>query len=467
MDQELTIKYTPITELIPAAYNPRKISELELSKLINSIQKNGFIEPCVVNKDHTIIGGHQRVKAASKLGMASVPCIFVDIPKEQEKSLNLALNRIGGEFETAMLAALLEGMSEEARKDSGFEEDEITDLLGKELDQEKKRNGILLERFLIPPFSVLDTRQGYWQDRKRTWISMGIESEVGRDKDLLGYGHINPQLEGTSIFDPVLCEVVYRWFSPLGAKVLDPFAGGSVRGITAARLGREYTGVDLRAEQIESNREQAKKVIGQNEKMPRWEASDSLNIQTVAQGEYDMIFSCPPYADLEVYSDLPNDLSTMEYDQFKETYRQIIARSVAMLKENRFACFVVGDVRSPNGTYRNFVSDTIQAFKDAGMELYNEMVIINAAGTLPYRVGRQFEGSRKIGKMHQNALVFWKGDPDQIAETMGDYFAGERKLAEAYSKVLIFLKGDPVKATIDAGPIKIDDEAFLQGGSTA
>ena len=61
---------------------------------------------------------------------------------------------------------------------------------------------------------------------------------------------------GTSIFDPVLCELAYTWFSPPGGVVLDPFAGGSVRGIIAAALGRKYIGIDLRPEQVQANEEQ-------------------------------------------------------------------------------------------------------------------------------------------------------------------------------------------------------------------
>ena len=65
-----------------------------------------------------------------------------------------------------------------------------------------------------------------------------------------------PTASGTSIFDPVLCEIAYRWFCPQGGTVLDPFAGGSVRGIVASRLGRRYVGIELRPEQVEANRAQ-------------------------------------------------------------------------------------------------------------------------------------------------------------------------------------------------------------------
>ena len=168
-----------------------------------------------------------------------------------------------------------------------------------------------------------------------------------------------------SIFDPVLCEVLYWWFCPINGNVLDPFAGGSVRGIVAAMLGYQYTGIDLSARQIEANRQQAEDLLTENK--PTWIVGDSKDIMTLAPGEYDFVFSCPPYADLEVYSDDPRDLSTMEYEEFLTIYREIIGESVRRLKDNRFAAFVVGDVRDSKGNYRNFVSETIGAFIDAGV----------------------------------------------------------------------------------------------------
>jgi DNA modification methylase len=223
---------------------------------------------------------------------------------------------------------------------------------------------------------------------------------------------------GTSIFDPVICELAYRWFTPVGGNVLDPFAGGSVRGILASLLGRQYTGIDLRPEQAQANEEQGKTICKAN--YPKWLVGDSQNIQSLAQGEYDFIFSCPPYADLERYSDDPRDLSTMEYADFLTIYRKIIAESCAMLKEDRFACFVVGDVRDrQTGNYRNFPADTIQAFRDAGLELYNDAILVTAVGSLPIRVGKQFASSRKLGKTHQNVLVFIKGDAARASEACG------------------------------------------------
>lgn len=71
---------------------------------------------------------------------------------------------------------------------------------------------------------------------------------------------------------------------------------------------------------------------------------------------------------------------------------------------------MVGDIRDDNGHYRNFVSHTIDAFQRAGLHLYNEVILITAIGSLPIRITKQFESGRKLGKTHQNILVFVKGD---------------------------------------------------------
>ena len=140
--------------------------------------------------------------------------------------------------------------------------------------QIKAKAGALVARYIVPPYSVLDARQGYWMERKKRWLKLGIESELGRAGELifhrsaqsptiyemrnrmrveLGRDPTWDEIEahakatglkmmtGTSIFDPVLTEIAYRWFCPRQGAILDPFAGGSVRGIVASKLGRRYT----------------------------------------------------------------------------------------------------------------------------------------------------------------------------------------------------------------------------------
>lgn len=232
---------------------------------------------------------------------------------------------------------------------------------------------------------------------------------------------------GTSIFDPVLCELAYRWLCAPGGVVLDPFAGGSVRGIVASRLGRSYVGVDLREEQVLANRAQADAICV--DPMPQWHVGDSRNIRGIAHDvQADFVFSCPPYADLEVYSDDPQDLSTLSYPDFRSAYFQIIEETAALLKPDRFACFVVGEVRGKDGNYYGFVPDTIEAFRRAGLGYYNEIILVTAAGSLPIRAGKQFQATRKVGKTHQNVLVFVKGDAKRATAAIGDVEFGGLEL---------------------------------------
>lgn len=254
------------------------------------------------------------------------------------------------------------------------------------------------------------------------WVQQKIE-----EGEINGGMAVNQS--GTSIFDPVLTELAYRWFCPPNGSILDPFAGGSVRGIVAAHLGYKYTGLDLRVEQIAANIEQGERLTPDN--MPTWIVGDSA--QDLPAGPFDMVFSCPPYVDLEVYSDNPLDISTMSYADFLAVYRSIIAQSVARLRDDRFACFVVGDVRDKKGFYRNFVSDTIAAFQDAGALLYNEAILVTAVGSLPIRVSKQFSSGRKLGKTHQNVLCFFKGNPKTIRDNLGEVEVTD--IAEEYGEV--------------------------------
>lgn len=330
-----------------------------------------------------------------------------------------------------------------------------------------RADSVLGERFGIVPFTVLDARQGDWQERKRRWLSLGLKSEVGRGDNLLrfsdsvrletgksaadvpgvpaipgggsgrnsaclyktadGYEAVNKNLgktfgtegnlsdsTGTSIFDPVVAELMYRWFSAPGDHVLDPFAGGSVRGIVASAMQRTYHGIELREEQVSANEAQRAVLLEDMKHQPEWWQADSESALPLFRPEfYDFILSCPPYGDLECYSDLPEDLSTLSWDGFREKYARIIRLSVSRLKRDRFAAFVVGNFRDRvgGGFYRDLVGETIRAFESSGAGFYNEAVLVTSVGSLPMRINAQWRKSRKLGRTHQNILVFCKGDP--------------------------------------------------------
>ena len=312
---------------------------------------------------------------------------------------------------------------------------EEVDLFGNKIEKDV----ILRELFLENPFTILDAKSGNWQNRKKNWIKKGIRSEIGRDKETtkgqdtsIRMGSTSTKnkaiISGTdmyrkisktdgynnrdcyiSVFDPALCELMYKWFCPTGGSVIDPFAGGSVRGIVGNYLGYKYTGIDIRQEQIDSNREQALEILSVNNQ-PQWYVGDSnvvLGELKKNNNKYDMCLSCPPYGNLEIYSDLDGDISNMPYEDFLVAYRSIIAKTCSMLKEGAFAIFVVGEFRDKKGNYVGFVPDTIKAFMDCGMNYYNEAILSTPFVSASIRAKGNM-ATKKLVKVHQNILMFKK-----------------------------------------------------------
>lgn len=458
--------------------NPRTLTQAQAEQLNASLTKFNLVEIPAIDLDNRIIAGHQRVTILLALGRGDEE-IDVRVPnrkltEEEYQEYNLRSNKNTGEWDFEKLA----NINAELLKLVGFSDKD----LGLEPPSETPS---IKDRFLFSPFTILDSRRGEWMERKDQWIKLGIQSELGRGdnitfsrssqspevyslrNEMRAASGLDPTWEeveaeaarrgvkmlvGTSVFDPVLCELAYRWFSPPGGKIVDPFAGGSVRGVVAAALGRQYFGIDLRAEQVEENKKQWEvlraKLRPEDGQVPSpsWIADDSRNIKQHIVNDCDMLFTCPPYGDLEVYSDKPEDLSAMDDKEFLLVYEEIIKKSCELLKDNRFACVVVGDYRDSTGQYKNFISNTIDAFLSAGLKYYNEAILIVPLGSLPIRVGKQFTTSRKLGKTHQNVLFFVKGDIQKAVEEAGEF-----------CKLLVFTKGDARAATEAIGPVQIDD----------
>ena len=268
---------------------------------------------------------------------------------------------------------------------------------------------------MIKPFSILDTRSKEWQERKRWWINTyNIQSELGRE-DIESRARFWED-NTVSIFDATLCEKMYEWFCPKEGRVLDPFAGGSVRGIVATEMGFIYNGIDLSDEQIEANKKQSDK--------PNWITGDSeWVIDSIYDKTQDFVFTCPPYYDLEKYTDNPADLSNMNADSFDKKYYSILKKAAAKLKDNRFFAVVVSEVREQSitgnykiGKYKGLVWKTIRACEEAGLHFYNDMILFNSQHQAARVVDTYFKRNRKVASVHQNILIFVKGNPDIAAE---------------------------------------------------
>lgn len=133
MADKLKIKHLGINEPKPAAYNPRKklkAGDPEYQKIKRSIEEFGYVDPIIVNADYTVIGGHQRLTVMKDLGFPSLDCVVLDIDKTKEKALNVALNKISGEWDMDALKDVLSGLDEDDQLLTGFDMAELDEMLG-------------------------------------------------------------------------------------------------------------------------------------------------------------------------------------------------------------------------------------------------------------------------------------------------------------------------------------------------
>ncbi len=280
----------------------------------------------------------------------------------------------------------------------------------------------------IRPFSILRTELGPWRDRRRAWHDLGMASRAGREH-VSTWDSSSPFArdklvtinDGLSTFDPVLAEASYAWYAPEGGRILDPFAGGSVRGLVAGNGGFRYTGIDLSPVQVEANEDQAADWTERDllAELPEWITGDAAEVlPELPANAFDYVFTCPPYHNLEKYSDHPADLSNMRWKDFAEAYRDIITEAVRCLANDRFATWVVGELRNSAGAIRGLVPLTIAAHEAAGARLYNDAILMNTLGSVPMRLGAQWRVSRKMGRHHQYVLTFIKGDPKRATRAI-------------------------------------------------
>lgn len=295
------------------------------------------------------------------------------------------------------------------------------------------KDNILRKRFIEPPLSILDTRGENWQRRRKVWrkylnfdsMSIQGDDQAEETNSFKNCGVKSAiKIASEAVYDPVLCELMYLWycnpkFDEHGnpeistGRILDFFSGSHISGCVAHKLGYKFTGIDIRPYIVEQNYKNAKEIIPDN--IPNWLVGDSNNVldELFFGEEFDLINSCPPYADLVKYSKdnpIQGDISLLNYDDFLPAYRSIVKKGCMCLRRGGYATITIGEVRDKKtGELYGFVPDTIKAFTDAGMIYYNEAVLVNSYGTAMLRVGGTFvNGDGKLPKVHQNVLIFKK-----------------------------------------------------------
>jgi len=330
----------------------------------------------------------------------------------------------------------------------------------------ESRSGELAKKFITSPVSVLRMDAPDWRKRKEYWRSIGlppkqqlifesgrsdkwstggktwdawmsadpyfyaqklsVEKTLGRQLSSWEFfeRYYTPpkHIKSTSIFDPVLCEVAYQWFCPEGGKVLDPFSGWATRGAVAALTGHPYLGIDIVGSTVEENesvwrdvKELAAKYGLYKGIDPVWRVGDSRNINTITDEEYDFIFTCPPFHSLERYSDNPNDLSNIKsYDEFISGYRDILMKCISLLRDNRFIGIVVGEIRGKRGEILGFPNDTSNILRNAGVNIWNKIIVSLPIASAAVRASYSFPRTRKTLNTHLEFIVGFKGDVANI-----------------------------------------------------
>ena len=180
-----------VEDLIPYARNSRTHSDAQVAQIAASVREFGWTNPVLVDGENGIIAGHGRILAARKLGMDEVPCIeLAGLTDTQRRAYIIADNKLAlnGGWDEDMLRIELEELGEIGFDLDliGFTDEEILALGDGELTDDDEPGepaepkGNLSDRFMIPPFTVLNAREGWWQNRKKAWLALGIKSELGR-----------------------------------------------------------------------------------------------------------------------------------------------------------------------------------------------------------------------------------------------------------------------------------------------
>lgn len=326
-----------------------------------------------------------------------------------------------------------------------------------------KENLSLSDRFIVPPLSILNCTSGEMQSRKKAWerqlamekygdtredtLEMGDEvvyaslyRKTQRRRKELGVSFReylrdyateeemqrdlgnSRNASSVSLFNPAVAEVCATWFTPHpNSDIFDPFAGDIRKGAVFGKLGHRFTGIELREEQVEENLRALGNVEFPPQASVQYICDDGRNVKSrVSNNSQDLLFTCPPYFNLEVYSDDPRDASAQAtYEGFVNILQDVFTCSTECLRNNRFAIVVIGDVRDSHGGYYGLPQDVQRIFKSIGLAFVNEIIIADSVSRSLIGAARAMR-NRKVSKRHQQILVFYKGDPRSVSKEFMD-----------------------------------------------
>lgn len=255
------------------------------------------------------------------------------------------------------------------------------------------------------------TRDGCWQGTN------GYSNVVNMRRSLDEAGEVVATTKShngnASVLDPAACEVIARFFMPsTGGRIYNPFGGGVQMGFVAGACGYEYLASEIRQNQTDANN-----AICQDFPAVRWVQADSSTYEP--DGEFDLIFTCPPYYKVEKYVDYdgappPGEInSSPTYQEFRCLLFAGYATAIRHLRDNRFFVVMTGDSRDKNGAYYCSEAETELFLRDHNLSVYNRIVYLECEFTRLAHAKKTLN-MRKFPKREQKIIVAYKGNIDDI-----------------------------------------------------
>lgn len=278
------------------------------------------------------------------------------------------------------------------------------DLFGNEVKHlsMQERLGFLPISIWRPDWTIVKELKGLVGDNGETRV-ISENSKIFRKGGRYGSKKDSDVNSQSSLFNPHLAQMILSAYCPPNAKIYDAFGGGGTRGFIASAMGHNYLGVEIRQDEVDRIRSQQIKLNTFFDIV----CFDS-RFYTIENESFDFSYSCPPYYNLEIYSNLEGDMSSANtYSEFLDMLKDSLKVTYLGLKKGSLAIWVVGNFRDNRGNLTHFNGDTIRLATEVGFELHDELVFWGASGASYQRVGN-FQANRRSVRVHEYIIIFKK-----------------------------------------------------------
>ena len=441
----MKITCVPIEELIPDPENAREHDDRSVQAIAASLEKFGQRKPIVV-RNNVVIAGNGTLAAATSLGWSEIEVVSADdLDDTDAVAFAIADNRTSelSNWDTDTLSEMMSKVASapDLKLDvTGFASEEEAHKLAKK--KKPKSRPTLADQFIVPPLSVLDGRRGYWQDRRRAWRSAGIVDqaaapEVTPHMYIPGYyekieagmtgqeierefadsgGKLPEDVSRRNLTDPVLAEVMVRWFSAPGDKILDCYVGDGVRAAVSGVLGRNYIGMGEELDDFEPILGMYKDVSSNVNTLPsdaRGKFGSGIEPKftkdVIPDGPYSLGLICPPMPNMRRRKD-PSRFSEMAYHDWYARLVKVSQTVFERLDDHSLCACLIAEPRFKDGLQPGALSQYGVDMNAIGFVPMNECAVLNPIGSGAIRAKKDFLAGRKMTRTHAHMLVFCKGD---------------------------------------------------------